>query len=115
MTLCGRQDWKTRRSERMPLLHTISQGCRIPKVAFGSTSDSRDLPLPRLLSGVKQTSNPTKIPLQTMLCAMIRLSRLLSALLCQASTEVQISIKLLIAHDSAIISMGVTRSKILGS
>jgi hypothetical protein len=50
-----------------------------------------------------------------MLCAMIRLSRLLSALLVQASTEVQISIKLLIAHDSAIISMGVTRSKILGS
>ncbi len=26
-------------------------------VAFGSTSDSRDLPLPRLLSGVKQTLN----------------------------------------------------------
>jgi len=42
-----------------------------------------------------------------------RLSRLLSALLAQASTQVQISIKLLIAYDSAIISMGIARSKFL--
>jgi len=28
---------------------------RVMNVRYGSTSDSRDLPLPRLLSGVKQT------------------------------------------------------------
>ena len=46
---------------------------------------------------------------------IVALIALADALLAQASTEVQISIKLLIAYDSALALMGVARSKNLGS
>jgi hypothetical protein len=54
-------------------------------------------------------SDCTKILSQTTIHALNRLSRLLSALLVQASTEVRTSIKLVIAYDNAIIARDISR------